>query len=87
MELHYNHKNLKSGFSQENIDNSTFLRKHTPPNATILHLLVYCRPILIYASGQKLDFKIFRFFPIMKSMFSHYNLNKGGEARFSTGKF
>ena len=43
----------------------------------ILHLLVYCRPTLIYYSGQKLDVKIFIFFPIIKSMFSHYNLKKG----------
>ena len=52
---------------------STFLRKHTPPNVTILHLLV---PILKYYSGQKLDFKILRFSSIIKSMFFHYNLKK-----------
>ena len=38
-------------------------------------------------SGQKLDFKIFSFSPIIKSMISLYNLKKDGEARFSTGKF
>ena len=66
---------------------STFLSKHTPSNVAILHLLVYSGSILIYFSGQKLDFKIFRFSSIIKSMFSHYNLKKGGEARFSTEKF
>ena len=46
-----------------------------------------CGPILTYFSGQKLDFKIFSFSPIIKSMISLYNLKKGGEARFFTGKF
>ena len=31
-------------------------------------------------------FQKFNFSPIIKSMFSLYNLSKGGEARFSTGK-
>ena len=66
---------------------STFLRKHTPPHVAILHLLVYCGPTLIYYSGQKLDFKIFIIFPIIKSMFSHYNLKRGGHARKMDGKF
>ena len=77
MELHCNLKNLKSWFSHKNIEKLNFSYKTYPPNVAILHLLVYCRPILIYFSGQKLDFKIFRFSPIINSMFSYYNLKKG----------
>ena len=72
MELHCNLKNL-----MKILEKSTFLRKHTL-NVAILHLLVYYKSILIYFSGQKWDFKMFRFFPIIKSMFFHYNLKKKG---------
>ena len=40
----------------------------------------------MYFLCQKLDIKIFSFSPIIKSMIPLYNLKKGGEARFSTGK-
>ena len=55
---------------------STFLRKHTPPNVAILHLLVYSGPILVNFSGQKWDFKFFSFPPIIKYMLSLYKLWK-----------
>ena len=53
---------------------STFFRKHTPPNVAIPHLLVYSRPVLVYFSDQKWNLKNFNFPPIIKSMFSLYNL-------------
>ena len=52
---------------------STFVRKHTPPNVAIPHLLVYSNPVLVNFSGQKWDFKIIYFPPIIKSMFCPYN--------------
>ena len=57
---------------------STFLRKHTPPNVAILHLLVYANPKckMQKFSGQKWDFKILYFSPIIKSMFCLYNFEK-----------
>ena len=59
---------------------STCLRKHTPPNVAILHLLVYFGPILVKYSNQKRDFKILICSPIIKSSFSLYNLKKGGKS-------
>ena len=44
----------------------TFLRKLTPPNVAIPHLLVYSRTILVDFSAQKVDFKFFRLCPIAK---------------------
>ena len=41
-------------------------RKHTPPNVAILLHLVYFGPILIYFSGQKINFKMFTILPIIK---------------------
>ena len=41
---------------------STFLRKHTPSNVAIPHLLVYSGPILVNFSGQKWDFKFQQLF-------------------------
>jgi hypothetical protein len=48
------------------------LSRWAPPsrsNVTILHLLVYRWPILIYCSGKKWDFKIFRFPPYKINVF------------------
>ena len=65
VELHYNLKNPKSQFSHENIEQIIVsLKKHTPPNAAIAHLLVYSRPILANFSGQKWNFNIFVFSPL-----------------------
>ena len=53
---------------------STFVRKHTPPNIAILHLVVYSGPLLVNLSGKKWDFKVFTFPSIIKSMLSPYKL-------------
>ena len=87
MELHYNLKNLISGFSQENIEKLNFSQKTYPPICYYSASFSILWTHIDICSGQKLDFKIFRFSPIIKFMFSHYNLKKGGEATFSTGKF
>ena len=67
--------------------NWTFLRKHTHPNVAIPHLLVYSRTILVDFSAQKVNFKIFRFCPIVKSMISLYKLNTRGAGPISFHKF
>ena len=66
---------------------STFLRRHTPPKCCYSASFGILWTHIDVFSGQKLDFKMFSFSPIIKSMISLYNLKKGGEARFSTGKF
>ena len=65
-----------------------FLRKYTFQNIAILHLLVYCRPILIYFSGKKRDFQIFRFPPLKNPRFLIITFKKkGGKARMIELKF
>ena len=59
----------------------TFLRKHTPPNVAILHLLVYSRTILVDFLAQKVNFIFLRLCPIVKSMISLYKLNTRGKKR------
>ena len=51
--------------------NLTFLRKHTPPNVAIPHLLVYSRTILADFWAQKINFKNFTILPIIKYAVSH----------------
>ena len=46
-------------------------------NIAILHLLVYCVPILIWFSGQKWDIKNFRFSQIKKIPFFPLKPKKG----------
>ena len=61
---------------------STFVRKHTPPNVAIPHLLVYSNSVLVNFSSQKWDFKIIYFPPIIKSMFCPYNFEKSSIWQF-----
>ena len=79
-------KIINHDFLMKILKNYLFLRKHTPPNVAIPHLLVYGEPMLIYLSGQKLDFKIFIHSPIIKSMFFLYNLKKACYLRKMVGK-
>ena len=65
---------------------STFLRKHTPPNVAIPHLLVYFGPILVNFSNQKLDFKNLNFSPIINSSISLYNLKRLANLKKSSSK-
>ena len=80
-------KNKNHDFLMKILTKWTFLRKHTPPNVAIPHLLVYSRTILVDFSAQKGNFKIFRFCPIVKSMISLYKLNTRGAGPISFHKF
>ena len=82
-------KILNPNFLLKIVTKSTFLKKHppAPPNFAIAHLLVYSRPILANFSVQNGILKCSYFFPIIKSVFSLYNLKQGGDAKFSTDKF
>ena len=48
---------------------STFLRKHSLQNVAILHLLVYCGPILINFSGQNGISRFLDFPPLQNPCF------------------
>ena len=72
MELRCNLKKSKIMiFSWKYRPNKLFLENIPPPHVAIPHLLVYSRQILVNFSGQKRDFKIFWFSPIIKSPFSN----------------
>ena len=88
MESHYNPKNLKSWLSNKNMDKIYFFQKKYPPKCCYsASFLVYSRPVLVHFSDQKWDFKIINFPPIVKSMFSLYNLLKYGGKWISLPKF
>ena len=80
-------KILDHDFLMKTLTNQTFFRKHTPPNVAILHLLVYSRTMLVDFSAQKVNFKKFRFRPIIKSMISLYKQNTRGAGPISFHKF
>ena len=87
MELHCNLKSHKSWFSHENIERKNFFkRKHTP------QMLLFCifwytvSPYWYIFLDKKLDFKIFIYSPIIKFMFSLYNLKKAFYSRKMVGK-
>ena len=54
------------------------VRKHAPQKVAIPLLIVCFGPMLCFFSGQKFIFKIFRFFPIVRSLISLYKLNTRG---------
>ena len=81
MELHYKIKKSEILiFSWKYQQNQLLLENIAPPNVAILHLLVYSGPILANFSAQKWDLKNSIIVPIIKSMFSFYNLKKGGKS-------
>ena len=63
-----------------------FSQKTYPPNVAIPHLLVYSRTILVDFLAQKVNYKNFRFCPIVKSMISLYKLNTCGDRPISFHK-
>ena len=75
MKLHCNLKNNKSWFSFKNIDKTTFCRK---PNPQMLLFCIFWYTVdsYWYIFWPKIKFQTFYFSPIIKSMFSLYNLNK-----------
>ena len=70
---HCNIENLKSWISPKILAKAKNVRKHTPPNVAIPLLLVCFGPIWVDFSGKKVNFKIFSFSPIVKSMISLLN--------------
>ena len=80
-------KVLNHDFFMKILTKSTFLRKHTPQMLLSASFGVLWTNIGKKKIWPKMGFQHFHFPPIIKSMFSLYNINKGGEARFSTEKF
>ena len=73
-------------FSWQYWQNELFLENIPPPNVAIPHLLVYSRTLLVDFSAQKVNFKNFRFCPIVKPMISLYKLNTRGAGPISFHK-